>query len=202
MRFPCTDCPKTFRFATGLEWHREHNHQVQELPAPEEDPEDNPIESIVPVDDEEQQTPPTTVRVVWNDNSGTYEVKKPSTLDDDDTEQQAAPTTVRVVWNDNSATYEVEKPSTLASPVLTPQVEEPTKPGDYNCLDCRGANQLGGFFLRGAVDHYRQTGHRLEHIPGSYEAALSQLHSFQFLPGPSGLAARSWFSRYPIDPSV
>jgi len=159
VRLPCTDCPKTFRTSTGLEWHREHNHQVQELPTPDEPP-----DAAAPVHK--------------------------------DIEQQPAPSTVTVVWNTNSGTYEVEKPSVLASPVPPiPQVEAPTKPGDYNCLDCRGANHLGGFFLRAAVNHHRQTGHRLEHIPGSFEAGLAQLNSFQFLPGPSVLAARTWFSR-------
>ena len=43
----------------------------------------------------------------------------------------------------------------------------PTAPGDYNCMDCLGANNVGGFYLIGAVAHYRETGHRLKHIPGS-----------------------------------
>lgn len=144
VRLSCPDCPKTFRFSTGLEWHQEHNHQVQELPAPEEDLNDDPTEAPVPVDKSD--------------------------------EQQPGPTSVTVVWNTNSGTYEVEKPSTLESPVSPiPQVEQPTKSGDYNCLDCRGANY--GFFLNGAIVHHRQTGHRLEHIPGSFEKALSEITS-------------------------
>ena len=42
-----------------------------------------------------------------------------------------------------------------------PPAGEPTDFGEYNCMDCPGANHLGGFFLSGAATHYRETGHRL-----------------------------------------
>ena len=45
------------------------------------------------------------------------------------------------------------------APHLNP---EPTAPGDYHCMDCSGANNIGGFFLTGARTHYHQTGHRLK----------------------------------------
>jgi len=106
VRLTCTDCPKTFRTSTGLEWHRERNHQV-----------------LVPTSEE--------------------------------TGGAAADTSV-----EESSTI-----AQLATP--TPPVSEPTAAGDYNCLDCLGANHLGGFYLSGAVAHHRYTGHRLEHIPGS-----------------------------------
>jgi len=145
VRLLCPDCSKTFRFSTGLEWHREHNHQVQELPTPEED--DDTSEMPAPVD-------------------------KP------DDKQPSTPNTLTVVWNTNTGTYEVEKPSRLASPVPPlPKVEEPTAPGDYNCLDCRGANHLGGYFLQAAIVHHRQTRHRLEHVPGSFEKTLAEISS-------------------------
>jgi len=147
VRLTCTDCPKTFRTPTGLEWHREHNHQAQELPTTEEDLNDNSIGDPAAVD-------------------------KP----DDTDKQHGEPTTLTVVWNTNTGTYEVEKPSRLASPAPSaPSIEEPRASGDYNCMDCPGANHVGGFFLRAAISHHRATGHRLKHIPGSFEAALSQL---------------------------
>ena len=140
LRIPCGDCPKEFRTQTGLDWHREHIHQV--LPGPQE----NLSESTA--------TEPTE------------RGDKPN----GDSDHQA------------SATYEVEKPSIVAT---APPIEEPRTPGDYNCLDCRGQNHLGGFFLKGAIVHYRETRHRLEHIPGSFEAALSELTRWlPRLPGP------------------
>ena len=44
-----------------------------------------------------------------------------------------------------------------------PPAEDPTDFafGEYNCMDCPGANHLGGFFSSGAATHYRETGHRL-----------------------------------------
>lgn len=146
MRIPCGDCPKEFRTQTGLDWHREHIHQV--LPGPQENLSDSTA------------TDPTE------------RGDKP----DNDTDQQAS--AVNNLTVATSRTYEAKKPSTVAqSAPAAPPIEEPRTQGDYNCLDCRGANDLGGFFLKAAIVHHRETGHRLEHIPGSFEEALSQLTS-------------------------
>jgi len=90
--------------------------------------------------------------------------------------QGAAPIDAPGISDTTNGPYSVEESSTIAQLATpTPPVSEPTAPGDYNCLGCRGANYMGGFFLSGAIAHHRQTGHRLEHIPGSFDGVIRQI---------------------------
>jgi len=183
LRIQCGDCPKEFRTQTGLDWHREHIHQ--ELPDPQENRSDSTPTHMFPIDNRvvltipEGMFPATVTRHKGHsaDCEPLYGLlldigNKATNIPESLLTLGVPPLTVAT-----SGPYQVE-PSTVAlSAPAAPPIEELRTPGDYNCLDCRGANHLGGFFLKGAIAHQRETGHRLEHIPGSFEAALSQLIS-------------------------
>lgn len=94
--------------------------------------------------------------------SGNNQKKVTESQADFDLKNQLA----QLVWDNAELTKRVQELEHPAG-TLKSKEEAPTQPGDYNCLNCPGANNLGGFYLSGAAAHYRQTGHRLKHIPGS-----------------------------------
>jgi len=153
----CEACAREFRSIQGL-----RGHQQMGCPGKASEPtrpEDRPVTQ------DDLRSLYQQLEHLKEENAGLRQKHGRTSVDESPDQNLAAP---------NKFEQEVARLAHQSGP----PAQEPTAPGDYLCLDCPGANNLGGFFLSGAVGHYHATGHRLKHIPGSWEKALTQLHSF------------------------